>query len=175
MTKHFAIAAALFLVACGGGSGGEEGDNSSEQTVGAAPIEQTPENLMDDPNNEVVPLTPEANAPVPKADFPSTPVAAIPADFRGRWGMVPNDCIPARPDAKGLVTVTGDTLSFYESRARASDVVRIAPAKITADLAYTGEGQSWRREATLTLLDDGKTLVRDEGQAGAFRYSRCPT
>ena len=35
---------------------------------------------------------------------------------KGRWGLVDNDCVPGRADAKGLMIVAADGLGFYESR-----------------------------------------------------------
>ncbi len=43
--------------------------------------------------------------------------ALIPAQYRGRWGMVANDCQPGRDDAKGLIEVGDTTVKFYEARA----------------------------------------------------------
>src|SRR3546814_15417418 len=40
---------------------------------------------------------------------------SIPESLRGRWGLVPTDCTSTQGDAKGLLTVSGDTLTFYES------------------------------------------------------------
>ncbi len=156
------LAAALTLAAC---SGGESVDN---QSGGSAAVEPTPNNLMDDPQNAVVPIP----APSP------SPIAAIPAAFQGRWGMVGADCDPARADNKGLLTIAGDRLSFYESRGQAGNIRQVGPAQIGFDLPMSGEGMTWSEPTTLTLLDDGKTLVRvakgSPDRAGAFRYSRCP-
>src|SRR3546814_5910594 len=65
----------------------------------------------------------------------------LPVDFQGRWGLVANDCDPARDDNKGLMTVAADTLKFYESRGVVKTVTIASPTKLTADLAFTGEGQ----------------------------------
>jgi hypothetical protein len=158
----------LALAACN--SGGEAGNN--QQGDESAVVEEAPSNLQDDPGNSVVPIGNAASA-LPAA----TPVASVPAAFQGRWGMVPNDCDPARDDNKGLMTVTADRLRFYESRATISDA-RQAGTTLTAKLSFSGEGQTWEQQGRLVLQDDGKTLVRDgtgEGmEGGPFRYSRCP-
>src|SRR3546814_1708683 len=97
-----------------------------------------------------------------------------PVDFQGRWGLVANDCDPARDDNKGLMTVAADTLKFYESRGVVKTVTIASPTKLTADLALTGEGQTWNKIATFTLLDGGKTLLRAENDpALSLRYSKC--
>ena len=164
--KHVATAAVLLLAACGGGE--EAGDNSS--SAGQV-IEQTPTNLQDDPNNSVVPLSPPSPAPAPSA----SPIAALPAEFQGRWGMVDNDCVPGRDDAKGLMTVAADGLRFYESRGRIERAAAVRPGSVELDLAYTGEGQEWNRTETLALQDGGRTLVREERKpAGSYRYVKCP-
>lgn len=155
----------LSLAACGGRGGG--GNNAAAENADSGTgQEQVPDNLADDPQNMAVPITP----PSP------SPVAALPAGFQGRWGMVPNDCDPKMDDAaKGLMTIAGNGLRFYESRATATDIRATAPGKLVAMLSYSGEGQTWRKATTLTLLDEGRTLVREEQDpAGAFRYQRCP-
>jgi len=42
----------------------------------------------------------------------------IPAAFRGRWGMVPDDCTSTRGDAKGLIIVTKTASNFSRARPR---------------------------------------------------------
>lgn len=160
-------AAFLMLAAC---SGGDSGNNSSESASGQVQ-EPTDANLQDDPQNSVVPLTTPTNAPAPSP----SPVAALPTEYHGRWGMVSNDCVPGRDDAKGLMIVSADGLGFYESRGRIEKIATAQAGTLTLDLAFTGEGQEWNRRETLTLLDDGKTLVREEQKpSGSFRYTRCP-
>lgn len=98
---------------------------------------------------------------------------AIPDAFRGRWGMVPNDCDPKRDDAKGLVEIGSDSMKFYESRAKLTKVSAASPEKIEAEFAFTGEGQNWTKVETLTLTGSSNTLTRTE-DGGAFTYKRCP-
>lgn len=175
MTRYAFIAATLLLSACGSS---ESGGNDSEDAATATPVEQTPENLQADPVNRVVPLDPRANAAAPAAT--PSPVAAIPSAFRGRWGMVTADCDPARDDAKGLMTVSADSLRFWEARATLADARTQGPTTLSATLSFTGEGQTWREPTRLTLQDGGRTLVYDSegdgqggGQTGTHRYTRC--
>ncbi len=171
------ITAALALAAC---SGGESANN--ESSGGSAAVEPTPSNLTVDAQNTLVPLDPPGNgaavSPVPLPTASPSAIAAIPAAFAGRWGMVPNDCDPSRGDARGLLTIAGSRLAFYESRGTAADIRQPQPSQIAFALPMSGEGQSWSEPTTLTLLDDGKTLVREAkgspDRAGSFRYSRCP-
>jgi hypothetical protein len=171
--RYLTIFAPLALVACSGGGDAGSNDGAANDTVasGGGMTEPVPDNLSDDPGNAVVPLGNDA-VPAP------TPVADIPADFRGRWGLVPNDCDPTRADAKGLMTVEADMLRFYESRAKATNLAATATV-MTGDLAFSGEGQTWQQQVRLVLQDDGRTLVRDVtgGETtgeGTLRYSRCP-
>ena len=108
-----------------------------------------------------------------------TPVASgIPEVLQGRWGLVAADCEPGRADAKGLMTVTGDTLTFYESRAALGEVGERDASSISARFAFTGEGQSWDRWMALGTADGGQTLVRAVSGAGPdepdLTYRRCP-
>ncbi|MEH3158631.1 MAG: hypothetical protein PGN08_06600 [Sphingomonas taxi] len=174
MRTTLILAATLTLAACSGGGAMEN------QSGGSAAVEPTPDNLSDDPQNTVVPLEAPGNsqAPVPLPTASPSPIAALPAGFQGRWGMVPNDCDPARADNKGLLTIAGNRLSFYESRGDAATITRTQPTQVAFTLPMSGEGMTWSEPTTLTLLDGGKTLVREAkgspDRAGAFRYSRCP-
>jgi hypothetical protein len=77
-----------------------------------------------------------------------------------------------------LLTIAGNRLSFYESRGEAVKLHQLQPTQVAFDLPMSGEGMTWSEPTTLTLLDDGKTLVREvkgsPDRAGSFRYSRCP-
>lgn len=164
MRFPLATAALLCLAACSGG--GESANN--ESSGGSAAVEPTPTDLTDDPQNSVVPIP---------AASPS-PLAAIPPDFQGHWGMVSGDCDASSGADKGALTIAGNRLSFFESRGTAETVRQTRPGQIAFDLPMSGEGMTWREPTTLTLLDDGKTLVREAtgspDRAGSFRYSRCP-
>ncbi|MCU6455357.1 hypothetical protein LPN01_14845 [Sphingomonas sp. A2-49] len=168
-------AAALMLAACSGG--GESANN--EGSGGSAAVEPVSDTLSVDPQNTLVPLDPPGNgaavSPVPLPSIGASPVAGIPAAFQGRWGMGSADCEAGRADAKGLLTIAGDRLAFYESRGTATHVRQTQPGQIVFDLAMSGEGQTWTEATTLTAVGDGRTLLRETKQpAGSFRYSRCP-
>ena len=99
----------------------------------------------------------------------------LPASFVGRWGMVANDCDPARDDAKGLMEITPGLLRFYESRGTVKAVTIASPDKVKADIGFEGEGQTWQSALTLTIVDGGKALVREEADLPQpWRYERCP-
>jgi hypothetical protein len=163
MRSLLLLAAVLPLAACGGGNGA---GNNSQQA--ATVQEQVPANLTDDPQNTLVPITP----PSP------SPVAGIPAAFQGRWGMVANDCDPKRADAKGLLTIAGNRLSFYESRGEAASIRATGANRIAFDLPMSGEGMTWSEPTVLTLEGDGRTLIRTTtgpaDRAGSSRYQKCP-
>ena len=98
----------------------------------------------------------------------------IPAAFQGRWGMVPEDCTSTRGDAKGLITINGNSLGFYESRATLTKVTGNFPENFTGDFAFTGEGQSWTKSQNLKLTGSSNTLVRSEADPSMkFTYRRC--
>lgn len=155
----------LLLAGCGGGESAGNNSGDTKDIPPAAQQEQVDANLTIDPQNSMVPVS----LPSP------TTLRGLPPAFSGRWGMNANDCDPARADNKGLMTITGDKLAFYESRATASDVHATSPGRVTAALAFSGEGQTWRRSTSLTLIEGGRTLIREEQDpAASFRYSRCP-
>jgi len=168
MRLAFLAAATLALASCGssdgGNNSGDEAGGGNDTPPAAAP-ERTPDNLTMDAQNAMTPVA----TPSPR------PLDAFPVPFQGRWGMVAEDCDPARSDAKGLMTLTADAARFYESRGAVSALTAVGRDQIRASLALTGEGQSWRRDTLFTLVDGGRTLIREETTpAGSFRYTKCP-
>jgi hypothetical protein len=149
----------LALLAC-------QGPPSAGQTNEA-------QNQLDAPVKEIETLPPDETAVVETGNDTAAVVPAstkIPESLQGRWGMVPADCTSTRGDAKGLMTVGADTLSFYESRAKLTDVASADPNRFSGAFAFTGEGQNWT--ANVTLTRDGDTLVRQE-EGPRFTYRRC--
>lgn len=124
----------------------------------------------------------EASAPTPTPSLQS-PVAAgseataIPADMRGRWGLVSADCDPSRSDAKGLLTITADKLEFYESVATLDEIEEATPTRLRATFDFIGEGMTWERDMLIELQDDGRALLRrefgEDAAPDAFRYAQC--
>lgn len=100
----------------------------------------------------------------------AAPAPTIPAEYRGRWGLVPADCTSTRGDAKGLITVSDRTVRFYEATATVKEQLPSSAGGFTAAFSHTGEGQSW--ETVTSFARQGDTLTRTEGQQG-FTYTRC--
>lgn len=139
-------------------------DNAANDAIAANQAEAPVKDIETLPPDETV-VEPE-NADVAEA--------AIPESMRGRWGLVSADCTSTRGDAKGLLTVTGDTLQFYESRAKLTKIVGNWPEKLKAEFAFTGEGQNWTRTETLSLTNSSNTLVREDKELPKpLRYTRC--
>lgn len=113
-----------------------------------------------------------ANATAATAAAPLAPTAAIPASLHGRWGLTPADCTSTKGDTKGLLVISSDRLTFYESRALPARNIRTTSDSFSADFAFTGEGQSWTRFETLQIKRD--MLIRTESRPMAsFTYARC--
>ena len=102
----------------------------------------------------------------------------IPEKLRGRWGLVANDCDTSRGDAHGALTVSADTLEFYESVARLGRIDSLSHVGIGADFDFSGEGEQWRSNMVLSVSPDGKTLTREDRGPDALpeplTYMRCP-
>src|SRR5437868_4439151 len=88
--------------------------------AGSAPVDDKAKNTAGLPTiNDSVPDAsgaPPAKAPAASTEQPAATVS-IPAALQGRWGLAPNDCTSTRGDAKGLLVIGPDQLTFYESRA----------------------------------------------------------
>jgi len=102
----------------------------------------------------------------------------IPASLQGRWGLVPADCTSERGDAKGLIEVGPDSITFYESVAKLARAKAAGADSITSTFGFSGEGESWVMNMTIASPDGGRTMVRtDEEPQGApapLTYTKCP-
>ena len=94
----------------------------------------------------------------------------IPAQYRGRWGMVPADCTSSKGDNKGLITVGDTTIKFYEALATLKEQQPSPTTSFAGRFGFTGEGQTWERVVTFTRT--GTTLKRVD-KDGTFTYTRC--
>ena len=126
---------------------------------------------------DAAPAMPEASmSPGPSASPPEAE-KSIPLALRGRWGLVPADCTSTRGDAKGLITISADSLRYYESVAKLSKVTERSDTSLAAGFAFSGEGIEWQRNMTLKLQDGGKTMVKQEFGAdaipGPLTYRHC--
>ena len=99
----------------------------------------------------------------------------IPTAIQGRWGMVPADCTSTRGDAKGLLTITGNTLKFYESVGTLGTIKSRAENSLRADFAFSGEGMTWSRDVELSVAGDTLTRTERGGDepGGPFTYAKC--
>lgn len=154
------LAAFLSLAGCGGGGA----RTPSNDTIAV-------------PENGAVTLPAPPQTPAPATSPAPDNGTGIPAVLQGRWGLVPADCTSTRGDNKGLLTISSDTLRFYESVGTLGKVVDRRPTRIVADFAMSGEGQEWSRRMTLDAGDDGNTLIRreqgDDAMPNPLRYQRC--
>ena len=101
----------------------------------------------------------------------------IPAVIRGRWALVQADCVTTHGDAKGLLEISAEELTFYESRGKLTALREREPTRIVGDFAFSGEGLNWQRRILLEVQDNGQSLVRrdygGDDVSGQFHYTRC--
>lgn len=160
---RFAIAATLMLAACDAGN--KDQDRIDNADIADNVVTEVSSTDMQRADNAAT------NAAVPPAPGPAG--NAVPDAFRGRWGMVPLDCGPDAAIAKGLMTVSGRELRFYESVGKPAVVNYPTPTRMEGRFSFTGEGMEWSKDMTLTV--EGDTLVRTERDPVArYTYTRCP-
>lgn len=135
-----------------------------------ATAETLPDNLATAEGNPAAP-TNTAASPAVGEEQGDTPGPAIPAAYRGRWGMVAADCTSTRGDNKGLITIGERTIKFYEATATLSEQRPAIATSFSGLFNFTGEGMNWTKVQTLTRIGDSLTRAEHEG---TFRYSRCP-
>ena len=162
------LAFMLGAVACGRNEPvEEEAENAAGLDQVVAQANATAEAVHEQADE--TPPAPGTNQSEP-TPAPPTPGGIIPAQYQGRWGMVPGDCTSTRGDAKGLITIGDTTIKFYESTAT---LTRQRPAIATSFsglFAFRGEGESW--EKVMTFTRTGDTLKRAEDD-GSYTYKRC--
>jgi hypothetical protein len=158
------FAAAILLALAGCQQGADDNIAIDETNTANAVIETLPpdETVTNEDSTATNATDSTAAAPV------------IPAAFRGRWGMVPDDCTSTRGDAKGLIIVDEDSINFFESQATLTKVTGNFPENFTGTFAFTGEGENWTNSQNLKLTGSSNTLVRKQpGIAQPFTYKRC--
>lgn len=162
MKRIIATAALLALAAC------QQGPNDNIAIDESNSLNADIETLPPDEGNEE---TAAANA---TNDVQPPTTLLIPAAFHGRWGMVPADCTSTRGDAKGLISIDGNSIRFFESRATLTEVAGNYPENFTGTFAFTGEGQNWTKSQNLKLTGSSNTLIRSEADPSMkFTYKRC--
>ncbi|HXG80277.1 MAG TPA: hypothetical protein VNJ05_00585 [Sphingomicrobium sp.] len=128
------------------------------------------ETLPPDEGNEETAAANASNSSMPVPPDP-VGVATIPAQYHGRWGMVPADCTSSRGDAKGLITVGSTTIRFYEAVATLKERRPAIPEAFSGLFSFTGEGQNW--EKVMTFTRTGETLKRADEGGPSHSYTRC--
>ena len=161
MKQIFAAAILLALAACQQGS--DDNIAIDETNTANAEIETLPPDETVSNDADV-----SGNNSEPAAEL------AIPAAFRGSWGMVAADCTSTRGDNKGLIVIDSTSIKFFESRGTLTKVTGNSPENFTGTFAFTGEGESWTNSQNLKLTGSSNTLVRKQSdEAQPFTYKRC--
>lgn len=113
------------------------------------------------------PVSEAASASVSSAAETSSAVtvAELPAGFVGKWDAPPRPCSTSYR-AEMQLDVTPTALSFFESGGTIKNVKVNSPTDVVADVAMSGEGETWERSMRMALTDNGKTLTIDEGKGG---------
>jgi len=156
------VTCALILTIAACGKRDPVADNASGAVLPAPTNDTTP-----DPAG-----LPPANATAPANGVAPTAAATIPAPLQGRWGLTPADCTSTRGDAKGLLVVTPDRMTFYESRAVPSTGVETDGDSISGNFDFTGEGQAWSKYESLKR-DRDKLTRTETNPAASYTYAKC--
>lgn len=156
------VTCALILTIAACGKRDPVADNANGAALPAPVNDTTPDPAGSPPTNATTP----ANGVAPTA------TATIPAPLQGRWGLTPADCTSTRGDAKGLLVVTANRMTFYESRAVPSTGVETDGDSISGNFDFTGEGQAWTKYESLKR--SGDKLTRTEtNPAASYTYAKC--
>lgn len=111
-----------------------------------------------------------ASMPPPHPPGEDPAAESIPSRFTGYWASEDANC--DRQSVGGL-EITERELRFHESVAVPQYVELLDDDTLVVTARYSGEGQQWTEERTLTLSGDGQLTI--EGPEGdAFTRVRCP-
>lgn len=162
LTISLAACAALALAACDAPAD----DSAVDPGEAAAAADDNAGSVSDD----------SATAPAPEpAETDSGDSNSVPVAIRGRWALVPADCTSTRGDAKGLIEIGANQVKFYESVATLGTVKERGTGRIRADWSFIGEGMTWSRDMSMSVLGD--QLIRREFGEGAMdqalTYTKC--
>lgn len=170
--RALAFGALLAVAGCGDADqpSAQDVDKATDAPVGTSDMGGKPIDAEGrtaaDPSG-VAPDATDAFAPGQGGDLPNW--------LSGRWGLVAGDCVPGSDIAKGLMTVEGNSLKFWESRARLTRVEKRTDRSLRGVFQFDGEGQSWTRDMEFSL-DDGVLTRReygDTGMPGPIEYHKC--
>ena len=162
------LAFVLSVAACGGN---KPVNKKAENADGLDQVVAQANATADAVHNDVVdnPPAPVTNEKAPEVAAP-VPGDVIPAQYQGRWGMVPADCTSTRGENKGLITIGDTSIRFYESTATLKERRPAVAISFSGLFDFTGEGQRWTKVMTLTRT--GNSLKRADAE-GSFTYKRC--
>ena len=146
----------------------EDAENAAGLEVAVAQANATADAVRNQADE--TPPAPGTNQTEPNPPDPM-PGGVIPAQYQGRWGLVPADCTSTRGDAKGLMTIGDTSIRFYESTATLTARRPAIATSFAGLFAFRGEGQAW--EKVMTFTRTGDTLERSEPE-GSFTYRKCP-
>ena len=148
-------------------------DPVADQANNTAALPPPPTVNASDPSGAPPPSNSEKPPVTASGNLTATPAAAIPTVLHGRWGLTPADCTSTRGDNKGLLVISADKLTFYESRAVPKTNVQTSPNSFSADFEFTGEGQTWTRFQTLELQNGSKLVRTESGPMASYTYAKC--
>ena len=134
-----------------------------------APVENAAANAADDGFNLTSSKDGDTSAGIPILPEDAAK-ATIPAQYLGRWGMVAADCTSTKSDAKGLITIAGKTIKFYEATATLKAQRPAIATSFSGLFGFAGEGQTWEKVVTLTRTGD---RLKRADKDGSFDYKRC--
>jgi hypothetical protein len=174
MTRHgtwgsTAVAVALLILGgCGGGGSADYNQGAhvpDEEAEAEAAIERAVK-------QKGLATTKLSGVPVSSPTAPPARARAFPTEFVGYWGVTPNDCELANTEATGRINIDGDTVRFYQAKARVASLQQRSTYEVAADLRFSADGKDWQRTNIFRLESGGTVLFRTEG-GSTLRYAHC--
>ncbi|NNC73076.1 MAG: hypothetical protein HKN78_09410 [Sphingomonadaceae bacterium] len=97
---------------------------------------------------------------------------AMPHAFQGSWDFTEEDCGTGLSDMQ--LTVSANSVEFYESAAELTAITRTAPRTITAEHSFSGEGEQWEETLAYEIDEDGDRLTVTTPEGSMSIRMRCP-
>jgi hypothetical protein len=148
----------LAIASCGAS---DPVDHRARDTAGLPDVNVPAPSATGEPHGATEPARAEAAA-----------TSKIPASLQGRWALAPRDCTSTRGDAKGLMVITPERLSFFESRAVPASEVNSDGDSISGNFVFTGEGRSWTKYEAVKI-EKGALTRTEINPTASFSYAKC--
>lgn len=97
--------------------------------------------------------------------------SVIPKVFHGTWDKNDDACRAQHSDMR--LNIRPSAVEYWESSGTLIEMVESNNRSLTARFTFSGEGESWERNMTYFVLNEGNTLVQALDDGSKVSRIRC--